>query len=240
LPVIAPLFLSLRKPGKQQKKYSIAEDIPDLFSGKGLAPAAKAAPAPAVSAAPIPAHAPMPAAPAPVAAVPVPKPAAVAPSPAPVPAAPSPASPAHPQAPSPATIPAPVAAAGPREIGDVLGQPGKSKWAPPEIVQRTCTLSGVAGALLVLPDGLMIAGQLPPHLNLEAVAAFTPQIFGRMTQYAKELKFPECRRLTLQLDGVSLRIYQLGRMFFTVLGRPDEPLPEADLAVVAAFLTHLK
>src|SRR6185295_9168995 len=60
LAVVAPLFLAHRKPGAAQRKYAITEDIPDVFSGRGMAPVAPVAPVPAPppSAAPLPAAAP--------------------------------------------------------------------------------------------------------------------------------------------------------------------------------------
>jgi len=227
LPVIAPIFLSQKKPATvAQRKYAIDADIPDVFASRGLATAAKAA-APTAPAAPAaPARAPVPAAvprpPAPVA--PPPPPRAPVPAPAPAPAAP---------------VAAPAAAAGPvpQEIGELFGQPGRKNWSPAEVVQKTSGLRGVAGAIMAMQDGLLVASHLPPGLNGEAIAAFLPQMFGRMMQYSKELKFGESNHLTVIINDVPLKIYKLGGVFFAAVGRAEEPLPDAHLNLVAAHLS---
>jgi len=221
LPIIAPLFLSQRKAVAQQKKFEVAEDIPDLFSGKGLIVPPARAPAPG----------PAPTAPAPA-----------RPAPAVAPARPAPASTRPPAAPAPAAAPAPVLAptAGmptALEIGEIFGQPGRKNWSPAEIVERSSGLNGVVGAIITMPDGLLVASHLPPGLNGEAIAAFLPQMFTRMMQYCKELKFGDATRLTIVVDGVPLKIVKVGGVFFAALGRAEDPLPEAQLNVIAAHLT---
>ena len=124
----------------------------------------------------------------------------------------------------------------PREIGEVFGQAGRKNWTPSEIVQRTTALRGVAGALIAMQDGLLVAGHLPPGLNAETIAAFLPQMHSRMAQYSKELKFGEANNLTIIVDNVPLKIFKAGGVFFTVLGRAGESLPEPHLSVVAAQL----
>src|SRR5207245_9694161 len=62
---------------------------------------------------------------------------------------------------------------------------------PNEVVSRAAALDGVAGALIALPDGLMVASQLAPELNGETLAAFLPQIFGKLTQCTKALRMRE-------------------------------------------------
>jgi predicted regulator of Ras-like GTPase activity (Roadblock/LC7/MglB family) len=83
---------------------------------------------------------------------------------------------------------------------------------------------------------LLVAAHLPPGLNGETIAAFLPQMFSRMLQYSKELKFGEANNLTIIVDDVPLKIFKAGGVFFTVLGRTGESLPETHLAIVAAQL----
>ena len=213
LPVIAPLFMARKKPVAPQRKYTLTEQIPDIFAARGLAPSPQAqvtAPATTPAAAP----------------------ARVAPT-VPVPAHAGPARPAVlPQAPA-----APVVAvAPPKDIGEVFGQPGRKNWAPSEIVRKTGALKGVVGALIAMQDGLLVAGHLPPGLNGETIAAFLPQMFSRVMQYSKELKFGEANNLTIVVDDIPLKIYKTGGVFFTVLGRAGESLPEPHLSIVAAQL----
>jgi len=220
LPVIAPLFLAQRKPAPSQKKYTITEHIPDVFAGRGREPSAQVQVAAPVT----PSTPSVPVAPA------IAMPSAPAARPArPVSAPPAPAAPVA--APAAATVPLP-----PQEIGEVFGQPGRKNWTPSEIVQKTSALRGVAGALIAMQDGLLVAGHLPPGLNAETIAAFLPQMHSRMAQYSKELRFGEANNLTLIMDDVPLKIFKTGGVFFTVLGRPGKSLPEAHLNIVAAQL----
>lgn len=189
LPVIAPLFLSRKKPGAAQKRYDVGDDIPDVFQGKGLAPGVKES--------------------------------AVTPPPAEVPVT-------EPVAAAPTSVP--------KDIGEVFGQPGRRNWTPMEVVQRTSTLNGVAGALIAMQDGLLVAGQLPPGLNGETIAAFIPQMYTRMMQYCKELKFNDATSITVLVDSVPLKIYKAGTVYFTVLGRDSDSLPEPHLTIVASHL----
>jgi len=230
LPIIAPLFLARKKPAAPQRRYAIEEHIPDIFAGKGMTPSAEArVPAPAA-----------PAAPPTSAAPPMPATSAAPPAPAPpVFRTPAPSAPSVPV--RPAVAPAPVshvaAAPGrPQEIGEVFGQPGRKNWTPSEIVQKTSALRGVAGALIAMQDGLLVAGHLPPGLNGETIAAFLPQMFSRVLQYTKELRFGESNSLTIIVENVPLKIFKVGGVFYTVLGRDGESLPEPHLSIVAAQL----
>jgi len=229
LSVVAPLFMAQRKPAPPQKKYTITENIPDVFAGRGREPSAQVQVAtpitPSTPALPVAPAIAMPSAPLPAPAQPVSVPPAPAPASALAPPAPAPAPPA----------PAPARAA-PKEIGEIFGQPGRKNWTPSEIVQKTSGLNGVAGSLIAMPDGLLVAGHLPPGLNAETIAAFLPQLHSRITQYSKELRFGEANHLTLIVDDVPLKIFKTGGVFFTVLGRSGEPLPEPQLSVVAAQL----
>lgn len=236
LPAIAPLFMAQRKPTSAQRKYDVGDDIPDVFSGRGLATAHTPPPAAPATAPTPPAQAkPAPASPMPT-VVRGPEPA-LAPTPAPSTAK-------HEPAPAPAPRPIvkaapvaePAAEGEPRDIGEVFGQPGRKNWAPAEIVQRTAVLKGIAGAVITMQDGLLIAGQLPPGLNGEIIAAFVPQMFSRMMQYSKELKFGDSDNITFIVENVPLRIYRVGGVYFAVLGCADESLPEIPLRLIASHL----
>ena len=223
LAVVAPIFLAAHRAATPQKKMVIAQDIPDVFNPvpKSVASAASAAP-------PVPANQPEPAAP--------PR--------APAPAAPAPTTPLAPAAASVPTIPIPVPATPPPapvtpavgDIGELFGQPGRKNWTPAEIVQKTSQLEGVGGALVVLSDGLLVAAQLPPGLEAETISAFLPQMFSRMAQYCKALKFGDPRKMTFVIDEVPMKIYRGAGVYFTVLGRAGEPLPNGHLDLIAAQL----
>lgn len=114
-----------------------------------------------------------------------------------------------------------------------------SKYATPnEIVSKAAALPGVAGALIALPDGLMVANKLSPEFNGETLAAFLPQIFGKVSQCTKELRMGELNNLNFTVGNVPWKIFRVNAIFFAAFGRQGEGLPTAQLASLAAELDH--
>ena len=114
-----------------------------------------------------------------------------------------------------------------------------AKYATPnEVVSRAAALDGVAGALIALPDGLMVASRLSPDLNGDTLAAFLPQIFGKVNQCTKELRMGELNNVNFTVGNIPWKIFRVNAIFFAVFGRAGEPLPTAQLAALAAELDH--
>ena len=114
-----------------------------------------------------------------------------------------------------------------------------SKYATPnEIVSRTSSLDGVEGALIALPDGLLVASKLSNNLNADTLAAFLPQIFGKVSQTTKELRMGELNNLNFTVGNVPWKIFRVNAIFFAAFGRAGEALPTAQLAALAAELDH--
>jgi predicted regulator of Ras-like GTPase activity (Roadblock/LC7/MglB family) len=114
-----------------------------------------------------------------------------------------------------------------------------AKYATPnEVVSRAEALDGVAGALIALPDGLMVANRLPSELHGDTLAAFLPQIFAKVNQCTKELRMGELNNLNFTVGNVPWKIFRVNAIFFAAFGRAGEPLPTAQLAALAAELDH--
>jgi predicted regulator of Ras-like GTPase activity (Roadblock/LC7/MglB family) len=114
-----------------------------------------------------------------------------------------------------------------------------AKYATPnEVVSRAAALEGVAGALIALPDGLMVANRLPADLNGDTLAAFLPQIFGKINQCTKELRMGELNNVHFTVGNIPWKIFRVNAIFFAAFGRAGEPLPTAQLAALAAELDH--
>jgi hypothetical protein len=111
---------------------------------------------------------------------------------------------------------------------------------PNDIVARAGLLEGVAGALVALPDGLMVAGKIPPEFNADTLAAFLPQIFGRVNQCSKELRMGELNNLSFTVGNVPWKIFRVRAVYFAAFGRAGQSLPTAQLAVLAAELDRKK
>lgn len=114
-----------------------------------------------------------------------------------------------------------------------------SKYATPnEIVSRAAALDGVAGAVIALPDGLLVASRIPPEFNADTLAAFLPQIFGKVSQCTKELRMGDLNNLNFTVGNLPWKIFRVNAIFFAAFGKAGEPLPTARLAALAAELDH--
>jgi predicted regulator of Ras-like GTPase activity (Roadblock/LC7/MglB family) len=217
LKVIAPLFMAHHR-GATQKRIAVDETIPDLFGGGGGNSSMQAQIAPSTSPAPVR--------------------AATAAAPATNGLRMSPASVAAPAEVKPAplvTSAAPAASMVP-DVERIIGGPGK-RFSPKEIVLNTSRLPGVSGALLSMNDGLLVTGQTPPSMKPENIAAFIPQMFGRMNQYTKELALGPLQQLTLTVEAGQWHVLKRDSIYFAVLGKGGEPLPLNLLAQIAAELS---
>jgi predicted regulator of Ras-like GTPase activity (Roadblock/LC7/MglB family) len=220
LKVVAPLFMARQRDGQREaQKVKIDQDIPNLFFGFPQPDSANATATPAT------------------------------PAPAPSPAAHSPAAPAHGGVTKPkdtnyyAWEDASQSLQAPQQQPAVKrNSPGTkfiTRYATPnEVVSRAAALEGVAGSLIALPDGLMVASQLSPDLNGDTLAAFLPQIFAKVNQCTKELRMGELNNLNFTVGNVPWKIFRVNAIFFAAFGRAGEPLPTGQLAALAAELDH--
>jgi predicted regulator of Ras-like GTPase activity (Roadblock/LC7/MglB family) len=217
LKALAPLFLARHKNGTATKKVAVAGEIPNLFFGF---------PQPAVEP---PVATPRVATP-PAATPLIPMPSAVA---AAIPAPPADTNfySRHPQNPETSDS----------EFKRKGGTDFSTRAATPaEIISRAMQLPGVVGSIIALPDGLKVAGQIPPDLNGDTLAAFLPQIFARVNQCSRELRMGELNNLKFTVGNVPWKIYRVNGVYFAAFGRANEPLPGGPLVALAAELDRKK
>jgi hypothetical protein len=211
LKVVAPAFLALSRSVRGAARVAVDETIPDTFAG----PARVTQPLPTV----------------------------VAGNGAPTVSAPA----GNPPVPEPAAdriifpdeefgkariAESPRAADAPRSGTEFL----KRYATPNDIVNKAVSFDGVVGALVTLPDGLLVASHLPDGINGDSIAAFLPQVFGRMTQSAREFRMGELRDLQFTVGVTPWKIFRVGAIYFGVFGREGEPLPLPKLTELAAEL----
>jgi predicted regulator of Ras-like GTPase activity (Roadblock/LC7/MglB family) len=109
---------------------------------------------------------------------------------------------------------------------------------PNEVVSRASALEGVEGAVIALPDGLMVASHLPPGLNGDTLAAFLPHLFGKVSQCTQELRMGEVNNLNFTVGNVPWKIFRVNALYFAAFGRKGQALPTARLASLAGELDH--
>jgi predicted regulator of Ras-like GTPase activity (Roadblock/LC7/MglB family) len=111
---------------------------------------------------------------------------------------------------------------------------------PKEIVARAMALPGVAGAVVALADGLRVASEVPAEQNADAVAAFLPQIFERVSQSTRELRMGALNNVAFTVGNVPWKIFRVNSIYFAAFGRAGTGLPTSQLAALAAGLDRKK
>ena len=142
---------------------------------------------------------------------------------------------------TPTVKPAPITAAAHSPatsvaVEQIIGE-ASARIGAKEIVTNAAKLPGVAGALLAMADGLLVTSQVPASCKAEMIAAFLPQMFGRMNQYTKELALGPLDRLALSVESGEWQIFKAPNIYFAVLGKRGEALPLNLLTQVAAELS---
>ncbi|MEQ1853539.1 MAG: roadblock/LC7 domain-containing protein, partial [Chthoniobacteraceae bacterium] len=230
LKVVAPAFVAATGVSKRQEGTAVDQSMPDFFGPAAAKGATAEAPKPAAESAPT-----IPPAPAPV---PVQAQTVAAPAAAPMPAPGLKLSISDESDSQPlAAMPERAAQRSPGTLGELFGQPDRANWSPTELIAQVCGLPGVAGAVVALEEGLVVAQKLPEGLVAETFAAFMPQFFGRMERYAQEMKLGNTNEITIHSDLGPCHLARTGKVFFAALGRAGEKLP-AGLKLIPAELAN--
>jgi hypothetical protein len=133
--------------------------------------------------------------------------------------------------------PAPSAADAAWPSLDEIAGPAQRRHTPKEIINNLLQIPGITGALFAMSDGLLVTASVPSHVKTETVAAFLPQMFGRMGQYTKELGLGQLHSMALTVEGGCWHVFKQPNVYFAVCGQPGEAMPFNLLAQVAAELS---
>jgi predicted regulator of Ras-like GTPase activity (Roadblock/LC7/MglB family) len=141
-----------------------------------------------------------------------------------------------PLAPAAASPIAATATAEPQSLAEAFNQPGKQTWSPTEIINALAELPEIAGSVVALQEGLVVAHRLPDPLKGEVFSAFLPQIFARINQYSNEMKLGAVNDLLVNAHGLPCHLFRVGQVYFAALGKPGIALPTPILRLCAAAL----
>ncbi len=125
-------------------------------------------------------------------------------------------------------------------LGEIFNEMSKTQWTPQEIVERTCTLHGIAGALLAARDGLLVAGKLPAPMRPETMAAFIPQMFARVGGSTEAAQLGALRALKITAGSAPCSIFKAGALYLAVLGRTGQQIPETALERIAEAASEMQ
>ena len=136
--------------------------------------------------------------------------------------------------PPPLAEPTPVAKE--KVVAVVEEAPLPREGSPNQIIKYLVAQPGITGVFIAMQDGLLVAAQLPEILKADTVAAFLPQIFGRMNQYTKELQLGGLTSLILNVENSSWQIVKSGAMYLVAIGDPKKTFSLDKLNTLAAQL----
>lgn len=129
--------------------------------------------------------------------------------------------------------PAPVEAApAPAEPVVVTKKP----LTPTEVIQQAVAMADVAGAIITTTDGLLVDAQLATGMDAAKIAAFVPQTYLRLAEFAKATSGTENHVVTLQLDHAPIALFKHANIYCAVVGKRGFSLP---LGHLAALLNEL-
>jgi len=155
----------------------------------------------------------------------------------------SPAPPESPTTPAEADADEPTASSDPATPPKpkTPGTDFKNRYiSPSEVVTRASTLAGVAGALVVLPEGLLVAAKVAPDRNPDALAAFLARALGRVNNCAEEAQLGELSQMEFTAQGVPWKIFRLHGVLFAAFGLAGGMLPHPQLAALAGEFDRKK
>jgi predicted regulator of Ras-like GTPase activity (Roadblock/LC7/MglB family) len=109
----------------------------------------------------------------------------------------------------------------PRALNRLLNIEHDEELTLQEVVRLTSQIKGVAGCMLTTSDGVLLTGQVPAHLDQEAVSVFTPQLFKEVGRYMKEVRVGQITRLSVFTDQQPLSIFGAGDIFLVVIHDPS-------------------
>ena len=148
-----------------------------------------------------------------------------------------------------AEAPAPVVGNGGSSATDTsFGKPKtpstdfKNRYiSPTEVVERAAALDGVAGTLVVLPEGLVVAARLSTDQNPDGLAAFAARALGRVNKCAEESFVGVISHLdVVTASGVPWRIFRLHGVLLAAFGQAGGTLPTPQLATLASEFDRKK
>ena len=112
------------------------------------------------------------------------------------------------------------------KLGRAIPSPGTkfvAKYATPnEVVSRAAALDGVAGALVALPDGLMVASQMSVRPQRGHAGGLSAANFRQVSQCTKELRMGELNNLNFTVGNVPWKIFRVNAVYFAAFGRAGE------------------
>jgi competence ComEA-like helix-hairpin-helix protein len=104
-----------------------------------------------------------------------------------------------------------------RGLNRMLGVEHNNELTLQEIVHLTSQLQGVAGCILAMSDGVLLTGELPPHLDKDTISVFAPQLFRKVGRYMKELRAGQVTRLSVFTDQQPISILRADDIFLIVI-----------------------
>lgn len=109
---------------------------------------------------------------------------------------------------------------------------------PVQTIERACSFSGVAGAIVCSRDGLLVAAKLPPELNAASVATVVPQIFCHLEEVTMSMQVGDLHQAAFTAEDRAWLFFKAGALLLGAVGDSNAVMPSAQLKMLATQLAR--
>ena len=123
------------------------------------------------------------------------------------------------------------------QVAQLVGVTGKEIPDVRGVAQRFRELEGFTGCIMIDQDGLILASTWD-HPSSEALGAFAPQMFKKLSRYVKQLKLGNIKTLTFFADDQPITLVTSGAILFVAVHKPTR-FSKRQVELIQALATEL-
>lgn len=123
------------------------------------------------------------------------------------------------------------------QVATLLGVVGNDIPDVRGIAQRFKELEGFHGCIMIDQDGLVLSATWE-HPSSDALGAFAPQMFKKLSRYVKQLKLGSIKTLTFFADDQPITLVTSGAILFVAVHKPTR-FSKRQVELVQALATEL-
>ena len=116
----------------------------------------------------------------------------------------------------------------------------RRRSSPHGIISQALALPGVDGALITIGKGVIIAADLPKHINPQGAAELIHNAFETINQTVTVLRDGYTNRLSFTVSNRTWAIFKRGPLYLGAVSKLGQPLPEEALGLLADELEQLR
>jgi competence ComEA-like helix-hairpin-helix protein len=125
-----------------------------------------------------------------------------------------------------------------QSLNELLGFPADQNVTLKDVTDRISCWPDVTGCLLSQNSGLVLVGNVPDHLDKQAIVAFAPRMFEELNKSFQEIAGRQTDDIVIPTTGTSFHILRDKDLYLTILCRVPQ-MPERHLKIARYVLAGL-